>query len=343
MPLDSGQLDRAYGALLGLATGDALGMPTQMLAYDEVVGRYGVLDRFQPGPPDHPIAAGLPAGRVTDDTDQAVILGRLFVLGRGRLDVGAYMAELQAWETRMVAAGSGDLLGPSTSRALQAIADGADVTVAGRWGETNGAAMRIAPVGVAVPLVPLVLLVDQVVEVSRPTHGTGLAIAGAAAVAAAVSAGVTGHPFEDAVDSAVRAAADGATRGTHVAGADVATRIRWAVDLAAGLDPIEALTRISSLVGTSLATQESVPAAFAIASLFPTDPWEAARHAASLGGDADTIAALAGAIVGACCGAASIPAAAVATIETINPGLGLAALAAGLLALRGERSPPIRW
>ncbi|MBA2477854.1 MAG: ADP-ribosylglycohydrolase family protein, partial [Sporichthyaceae bacterium] len=95
------------------------------------------------------------------------------------------------------------------------------------------------------------------------------------------------------------------------------------------------LTRISSLVGTSLATQESVPAAFAIASLFPTDPWEAARHAASLGGDADTIAAIAGAIVGACCGGSAFPEALAATVEAVNPDLGLAALAADLLALRG--------
>lgn len=333
--LDEGELDRAYGALLGLAVGDALGMPTQMLAYDEVARRFGVLDRFHAGAPDHPIAAGLRAGRVTDDTEQAVILGRLLVAGRGRLDVAAYVAALQAWEERMVAAGSGDLLGPSTRRALRAIAGGVDVAVAGQWGETNGAAMRIAPVGIAVPAEPLAPLVDQVVAVSRPTHGTGLALAGAGAVAAAVSTGVSGHPFEVAVDTAVRAAADGATRGSYVAGADVGTRIRWAVDVVTGLDPIEMLTRISSLVGTSLATQESVPAAFAIASLFPTDPWEAARHAASLGGDADTIAAIAGAIVGACCGGSAFPEALAATVEAVNPDLGLAALAADLLALRG--------
>lgn len=333
--LDPGRLDHAYGALVGLAIGDALGMPTQMLAHDEVSRRFGVLDRFHPGPSDHPIAAGLPAGRVTDDTEQAVILGRLLVAGGGRLDVAAYVAALRAWEERMIAAGSGDLLGPSTRRALQAIADGADVTVAGRWGDTNGAAMRIAPMGIALRSEPPGPLVEQVVEVSRPTHGTGIAIAGAAAIAAAVSAGVSGHPFEVAVDSAVRAAADGATRGTYVAGADVASRIRWAIDLVAGLDPSEALTRISLIVGTSLATQESVPAAFAIASLLPTDPWAAARHAASLGGDADTIAAMAGAVVGACCGASAFPAAAVATVETVNPDLGLAPLAADLLALRG--------
>ena len=50
---------------------------------------------------------------------------------------------------------------------------------------------------------------------------------------------------------------------------------------------------IYSLVGTSLATQESVPAAFAVLSAVPGDPWQACLLAASLGGDCDTIAAMA--------------------------------------------------
>ena len=51
-----------------------------------------------------------------------------------------------------------------------------------------------------------------------------------------------------------------------------------------------------------LATQESVPAAFAVLALHPDDPWQACLTAASLGGDSDTIAVMAGAIAGACHG-----------------------------------------
>ena len=65
-----------------------------------------------------------------------------------------------------------------------------------------------------------------------------------------------------------------------------------------------------SLVGTSLAAQESVPAAFAVLAASPGDPWLACRLAASLGGDCDTIAAMAGAIGGACHGVEAFPAAA---------------------------------
>jgi len=69
---------RALGALCGLAIGDALGMPTQSLPRAEVVARYGPLvSGFRPGPAGHPLAAGLPAGTVTDDTEQAVLLAGL--------------------------------------------------------------------------------------------------------------------------------------------------------------------------------------------------------------------------------------------------------------------------
>ena len=81
---------RALGALYGLALGDALGMPTQSLPRAEIVARYGPLvGGFHPGPDGHPLAAGLPAGSVTDDTEQAVLLARLIVAGRGEVDAGA--------------------------------------------------------------------------------------------------------------------------------------------------------------------------------------------------------------------------------------------------------------
>lgn len=70
--------DPARGALYGLAIGDALGMPTQMLSRRQITERWGpLLTGFEPAPPGHPIAAGMAAGDVTDDTEQAVLLGRL--------------------------------------------------------------------------------------------------------------------------------------------------------------------------------------------------------------------------------------------------------------------------
>ena len=340
--------NRARAALYGLAIGDALGMPTQLLSRREIVERWGEqLQGFEPAPPDHPIAAGLPAGSVTDDTEQAVLLGRLLVKGHGTIDPRELALALVSWERDMASRGSLDLLGPSTKRAVAAVLAGVPPEEAGASGDTNGAAMRIAPVGIAVPLSPpdpaphhpspasdhsLSTLVDQVVAASYVTHNTGLALAGAAAVAAAVSAGLAGAGVAEATSLAVRAARIGAERGHWVAGADVAARIEWAAGLAAGRDRAEAAELIYTLVGTSLATQESVPAAFAVLAAVPDDPWQACLLAASLGGDCDTIAAMAGAIAGACHGLEGFPADAIAVIDA--HGLDLAALADDLCALR---------
>jgi ADP-ribosylglycohydrolase len=328
--------DRARGALYGLAIGDALGMPTQMLSRREIQARWGgLLPGFEPAPSGHPIAAGLPAGSVTDDTEQAVLLGRLLVKGGGTVDAGELAAALADWERAMAARGSLDLLGPSTRRAVEAFLAGTPPHEAGARGDTNGAAMRIAPVGIAVPLgADLSALVERVEAASRVTHHTGIALAAAAAVAAAVSAGISGAGIGEATAFAVDAAGIAAGRGHWVAGADVGARIEWATRLVTGLGLAEAAELIYTLVGTSLAAQESVPAAFAVLAAVPGDPWQACLLAASLGGDCDTIAAMAGAISGACHGAAAFPRKAIAVIDA--QGLGLAALAEDLLALRAR-------
>jgi ADP-ribosylglycohydrolase len=295
----------------------------------------------------------MPAGAVTDDTEQAVLLGRLLVRGRGTVDPRELAAALVSWEHEMAERGSLDLLGPSTKRAVAAVMAGTPPQEAGASGDTNGAAMRIAPVGIAVALNPLPspnplpcpdpaarddlsTLVDQVVAASRVTHNTGLALAGAAAVAAAVSAGVSGAGVAGATALAIGAARIAADRGRWVAGADVAARIEWATGLVAGRTQAQAAELIYTLVGTSLATQESVPAAFAVLAAVPDDPWHACLLAASLGGDCDTIAAMAGAIAGACHGVTAFPPEAIAVIDA--QGLDLTPLADDLYALRSRPS-----
>lgn len=328
--------DRARGALTGLAIGDALGMPVQSLPRPQIAARYGpLLAWFEPAPADHPLAAGLPAGTVTDDTEQAVLLGELIAEAGFPVAPGELARRLLAWEDSVRARGSADLLGPSTRLALDRLLAGEDAGQAGRSGTTNGAAMRVTPVGVATPAGDTGLLTDRVVQSALVTHNTGVALAGAAAVAAAVSAGIDGSGVPEAIRAAVEAAALAGRRGHWVAGADVAARISWAAAQAAGLTPQGVIDLTDTLVGTSLAAQESVPAAFAVLAACPEDPWLACRVAASAGGDCDTIAAMTGAVAGACHGAAAFPARARALVTSVNR-LDLDGLAGRLLAIRSR-------
>lgn len=325
--------DSALGALYGLAIGDALGMPTQLMSREAIAKRYGMLRDFEPAAPDHPLAAGMPAASITDDTEQALLVARLLIEGGGHIDGRVFAGELVRWEDGMRARGSLDLLGPSTKRAVDAVIDGEPLEESGRYGTTNGAAMRVTPVGIAVRSADVTALVDRVEEVSRVSHNTGVAIAGASAVAAAVSAAIDGANFSDAVDCAVEAARIGAGRGYWVAAADLAARIRLALEVADRSDVDASLVRIYEVVGTSLASQESVAAAFGILSLYPDDPWQACLAAASLGGDTDTVAAMVGAMGGALAGVDGFPEDARRRVSEVNS-LDLESVADGLLALR---------
>lgn len=329
--------DRATAALYGLAIGDALGMPTQMLSPTEVLSRFGELSDFQPAAPDHPIAAGMPAGSVTDDTEQALLLADALIRGNGRVDAEAFAHSLVSWEADMEQRGSLDLLGPSTKAAVAAVIAGTPVAESGRRGTTNGAAMRVTPVGIVARSTDLTALVDLVIEASALTHNTGIAIAGASAVAAAVSAGIDGASLDDAIDHGLAAARMGEKHGYWIAGASVPARIELALSLADPTRPIESLRRIREIIGTSLATQESVPAAFGILATVKGAPWQACLAAAAGGGDSDTIAAMAGAVAGSLSGMSGFPAGAVERIRSVNA-LDLESKAEQLLRLRGRQS-----
>ena len=325
--------ERALGALYGLAIGDALGMPTQLLSRDQIATHFGTIDGFREAPPDHRIAAGRPAGSITNDTEQALLLADALLAGGGHVDSEDLARRLLAWAERARERGSLDLLGPSTSAAVTALVADGPLDLFGRSAATNGAAMRITPVGLVAVPDDLAALVDLVVEASRVTHYTSVAIAGAAAVAAAVSAGVAGASVAEATTLAIRAAELGQQCGEWVAGAAIPRRIAWAVGLVDTNDHDRSVADVVELVGASIATQESVPAAFAILALHPDEPWQACLTAASLGGDSDTIAAMTGAIAGACHGMDQWPQHAVQTVREIN-NLELETVADKLLALR---------
>ncbi len=107
----------------------------------------------------------------------------------------------------------------------------------------------------------------------------------------------------------------------------------WAVDAVAHLTEDAALDFIESVVGTSVASQESVVAAFALSSRFDDAPYRALCAAASIGGDTDTIAAIAGAMLGARHGMAVWPSDAVELVTTVNH-LDLSTTVDALLTLR---------
>lgn len=329
-------LNRALGAFYGLALGDALGMPTQSLSRADIKARFGEITGLEDAGPDQPIAANMPKGSITDDTEQAILVGQLLVEGEGRIEPAMLAQRLIEWETAMQAKGSQDLLGPSTKRAIEMILAGHSPEEAGRYGTTNGAAMRITPVGLAADVANTERFINAVVQACQVTHNTTLGISSAAAVAAVVSAGINGMDLGEALNLGQHIAQQAESHGYWVAGGRIASRISWARTLSVDSDKTLLADLMYDVIGTSVASQESVVVSFALAqqvAIGEMNAFEALCMAASLGGDTDTIAAILGAMLGACLGLESWPAAMIDKVKTVN-GLELEPLVRGLLALR---------
>ncbi|QQA41759.1 ADP-ribosylglycohydrolase family protein [Pelagovum pacificum] len=292
---------RTRGALWGTACGDAFGMPNSFLK------ELPWLTEMKPGPENSPYHAGYAAGRITDDTEQAMALTEALLEGFSAESVARHLFD---W---FVSVGGKDSLavGPSTMRAMLAFEAGTPLSELGKTGVTNGSAMRISPIGVFAALsgAGTAGFLDLVETACRPTHHTSPAISGSAAVAAAVKAAMEGAAWDDVVAASVEAAELGTERGNWIYCPDIGAKIEWACGLVADLDSEEAVAdTVSRLVGTGEPCTESVPAALAFSHWAKGNPEIAIRIAANSRGDTDTTAAMAGAICGAYSGEDAIPA-----------------------------------
>ena len=337
------RLSRAHGALTGLALGDALGMPTQAMSPEQIRAVYGRITGLVDADASQPYAPGMPAGSVTDDTEQALLVASLLVRGRGSssgrvaLNAVEFAHSLLAWEDSMIERGSLDLLGPSTKAALERVRAGADPLSVGGAGTTNGAAMRVTPIGIAVSTADPEAFAEAVWSSCRVTHATRQGFQSAALVAAAVSMGIDAArspslDLRSLLWKAVTYVDSLPERGAWTPDPDVVAATRRAMQLA--VNPASSsLECLVEQVGTSVASAHAIPMAFALLTRDPSP--RALLDAANIGGDTDTIGAIAGAILGATVGVEVLPADSLSMIEEVSH-LGLPTVARELLELRDQ-------
>ena len=333
---------RAYGALAGLALGDALGMPTQAMSPAQIRAVYGRITGLVDGDASQPYAPGMPAGSVTDDTYQALALASFLGRDEGSsagtvtLELGGFAHELLNWEEWMKAQGSLDLLGPSSKAALERVRLGEDPLRVRGMGTTNGAAMRVTPVGIAVSTDNPEAFADSVWSTCQLTHATRQGFQSAALVAAAVSMGIdwdTPSPSDmtTLLWKAVTYVDSLPERGAWAPDPDVVAATCRAMQLVAN-PASSSLECLIEQVGTSVASAHAIPMAFALLARDPSP--QALLDAANIGGDTDTIGAIAGAILGGLLGVEAFDATMLAQVESVS-GLHLTEAATAMLSLRG--------
>lgn len=280
-------VDRFQGCLLGLAVGDALGMPVEGMRASAIRGKFGRVKDFLDAP-----WRLLKAGQWTDDTKMMLCHARS-IASRGGVDVDDTAREFVAWFESNDWRG----IGGASYESIQRLREGVPPARSGMRGEMaagNGVAMRIAPVGL-VDCGDLEKLREDCRAVAVITHDNPEAIAGGLAVAYAVARAARGDlepaSFLDDVAGFIGPCA-------------VAERLRLAGRLLEkGTETPEALARL----GTGGYVPETAGSAFFCFLRTPDDFEETVMRAAEGGGDADTTAAVAGAVSGAFNGLLSIP------------------------------------
>ena len=327
-----GLYEHILGGMYGQALGDAWAMPAMLSPQATWDLHGGWIDTLRSAPDSHPVHHGLPAGRITDDTEQAFALAQA-ILEDGQVTPEGAARAVVAWYDRI----DGDhspYVGPSTRRAVLALKSGGDLHETGSRGDTNGASMRVAPVGLIHPG-DVEGAVEDAWRSCIPTHNTDIAISGAAAVAGAIAEALRpGTSLDEIVGAGQRAADLGRQYGCPWMGASVSRRIDLAVEIARSRLPERArLQEIYDVIGCTLAISESVPAAFGVLVMAEGSPQRTAMYAAGLSGDADTVAAMACAIAGAWKGVEAFDRGVLAKLREANPEYDFEATAKGLLAV----------
>ena len=282
--------------LEALAVGDAFGKATEYCAQEEIESRLGQIDELLP--PERSLThEDLFHGQVTDDTEQNVWLIRAYARD-GAITPENTAEALLDWVIRTDAAQK--YIGPNSLRALQKIAEGAEVDKAGLSGTTCGGIMR-APAAFLFSTPQT--LESNIVSCLMPTHNTAAAMEAAMAYGWALQAAAQGESMEGVLDAACHGAAIGKKHGSRFRTAAVVpsceSRIRYLQRIMPDFADARELKRfLYEIYGTTLASCDVCAAVFALFMWSGRDVYLAIRLATEMGGDSDTIACLAAAL---CC------------------------------------------
>lgn len=310
--------ERILGALYGQALGDAMGMPSELWPRSRVKAHFGWIDRFLPGPAENNAACYFNRAEFTDDTSMALCLADAIIECHGKISPEVIGRNILAWAEGFDAFNK-NVLGPTSKIALNAIRDAVPIDELENNGVTNGAAMRVSPLGCLLAPTQLDSFIDEVALASSPTHKSDLAIAGAVVVAWAISRAIEGDSWQAIVDSLPAVARQAQEKRITTFSASLAARLELALYVVRQADGIEsACEGLYQRVGAGTSTLESVPCAIAMVELAGGDPNRCAILCANLGGDTDTIGAMATAICGALRGISAIDATLKQQLDEVN-------------------------
>lgn len=259
---------RAVGAYLGVAVGDALGATTEFLTPREIEHKYGVHDKIIGGGWLH-----LKPGRVTDDTEMSLALGRS-ILDNGGVVAGAVAEAFSDWmRTKPID------IGNTVRRGIVHFRNSGEPFVPeNEFDAGNGACMRALPIALSYWNASTEEMIEASRTQSHVTHNNPQADAGTEAVLQMTIAAMKGEPKEN-----LRAFAD----------ALVAEHKPYRFDRKKAENPSGWMVHTLKVVFQAFFAHDSLEAILV--------------DVVNRGGDADTTGAIAGMLAGAYYGVDAIP------------------------------------
>ena len=164
--------DKIKGAIIGLLVGDALGVPYEFHAQEEIPAFDEI--EFEPPINFRRAHAGVPVGTYSDDGAQALILLNS-LLERGKFDAAHFAEGLVDWYDRGFMAVGGKVfdVGIQTATAIRELKLGVPPLLAGgmdEYSNGNGSLMRVLPLALWHQGSDLELIADAF-DQSAVTHG----------------------------------------------------------------------------------------------------------------------------------------------------------------------------
>lgn len=293
--------DSFQGCLLGVAIGDALGMPAEGFSQAEIEQKFGKITDFVKPPPDG-LCSHLNEGQYTDDTQMTIAVAEALIERKG-FDPLKIAQKFYQWYLQSDQRGPGftcrevssHLMSPSNYKHAAIPSSGC------------GSAMRVSPIGLLY-YKNMKKLAEFAAESSRITHTDVRAVAGAQTVAFAIAYFLRAEEKIKDKDFLTRTASFIEKTSPEF------SRKIISLEFFKDYEHLEAM----NVIGTSGFVAETVSAAFYAFLKTPGNFSQTVLLGANAGGDTDSIASIAGGLSGAYNGLSGIPQKWVSKVENAD-------------------------
>lgn len=291
--------DKVRGAIVGVAIGDALGMPVEGLLPETIEKCYGGIKSYRTPSRKCRSHHTLKRGQYTDDTQLTLAIGESIVANRGinyndiaSKHVQSFQGERRGW-------------GKATTNGCQRILIGIDWWNSGETGAAgNGPPMKIAPIGVlyGLNIINKFDLITSCINISRMTHGDPKA-----ATAAICQAYLVGVAIQSDLDIFTWELGDIPAFAEEIENV-ICEENSFSISVGNAIDMVNCDgEEIRKEIGAKSFVNESVAFTYGMLYKYVDNLQECMEKIINQGGDADTTGALAGSILGAVYGYSKFP------------------------------------